>query len=56
VCRVDPAAIGRNRNGSRDIGPMQINSTWLARLARHGIAKADLFDPDPELIQRRFQQ
>jgi soluble lytic murein transglycosylase-like protein len=41
---VDPAAIGRNRNGSRDIGLMQINSTWLARLARHGINEVDLFD------------
>jgi soluble lytic murein transglycosylase-like protein len=41
---VNPAAIGRNRNGSRDIGLMQINSTWLARLARHGIAEAYLFD------------
>ena len=42
---VDPAAIGRNRNGSRDIGLMQINSTWLDTLARHGIAEQDLFDP-----------
>ena len=42
---VDPAAIGRNRNGSRDIGLMQINSTWLETLARHGINEADLFDP-----------
>jgi soluble lytic murein transglycosylase-like protein len=24
----------RNRNGSYDIGPMQINTTWLAELAR----------------------
>jgi soluble lytic murein transglycosylase-like protein len=37
--------MGRNRNGSRDIGLMQINSTWLDTLARHGIAEADLFDP-----------
>ena len=42
---VNPAAIGRNRNGSRDIGLMQINSTWLDTLARHGIHEADLFDP-----------
>ena len=42
---LDPLAIGRNRNGSRDIGLMQINSAWLPRLATHGIAERDLFDP-----------
>jgi soluble lytic murein transglycosylase-like protein len=29
---LDPQAVGRNRNGSRDIGLMQINSVWLPRL------------------------
>ena len=42
---VNPRAIGRNRNGSRDIGLMQINSGWLPTLARHGITEQDLFDP-----------
>ena len=42
---LDPQAIGRNRNGSRDIGLMQINSAWLPRLSTHGIAERDLFDP-----------
>lgn len=39
-------AINRsNRNGSLDIGLMQINSGWLPTLALHGIMKEDLFDP-----------
>jgi soluble lytic murein transglycosylase-like protein len=42
---LDPQAVGRNRNGSRDIGLMQINSVWLPRLRSHGIAERDLFDP-----------
>ena len=42
---LDPQAVGRNRNGSRDIGLMQINSAWLPRLSVHGIAERDLFDP-----------
>ena len=42
---LDSQAIGRNRNGSRDIGLMQINSAWLPQLAKHGIAEGDLFDP-----------
>jgi len=42
---LNPKAISRNRNGSRDIGLMQINSSWLPVLASHGIAERDLFDP-----------
>ena len=42
---LDPQAVGLNRNGSRDIGLMQINSAWLPRLLKHGIAETDLFDP-----------
>lgn len=37
-------AVGRNTNGSRDIGLMQINSSWLPRLARYGIKESDLFN------------
>jgi soluble lytic murein transglycosylase-like protein len=40
-----PGAIGRNTNGSIDIGLMQINSLWLPELQRHGIAARDLLDP-----------
>lgn len=42
---LNPQAIGRNANGSRDIGLMQINSTWLPRLSTHGIQESDLLDP-----------
>lgn len=40
-----PDAIGRNTNGSIDIGLMQINTLWLPELRRHGIAPRDLLDP-----------
>ena len=42
---MNPRAVGRNRNGSRDVGLMQINSAWLPTLARYGITERDLFDP-----------
>ena len=42
---LNPLAIGRNGNGSRDIGLMQINSAWLPTLAAHGIDERDLFKP-----------
>ncbi|GAA5233805.1 lytic transglycosylase domain-containing protein [Verticiella sediminum] len=39
-------AINRsNRNGSRDLGLMQINSAWLPVLARHGVREAQLYEP-----------
>lgn len=42
---LNPLAVGRNRNGSRDIGLMQINSAWLPTLAAYGISERDLFRP-----------
>src|SRR5690606_11932510 len=44
---LNPKAIGRNTNGSRDIGLMQINSAWLPTLASHGIGARDLCEPRP---------
>lgn len=42
----NPRAVNRaNRDGSRDIGLMQINSRWLPRLARWRIDEQALFDP-----------
>ena len=42
--RLRPAAIGRNADGSVDVGAFQINSIHLAELARHGIDRAALTD------------
>jgi soluble lytic murein transglycosylase-like protein len=42
---LNPQAIGRNRNGSRDIGLMQINSAWLPTLATRGIGERELLEP-----------
>jgi soluble lytic murein transglycosylase-like protein len=39
-----PDAINRNKNGSYDIGHMQINSGWLPLLKRYGIEERMLFD------------
>lgn len=38
-------AVRRNKNGTRDIGVMQINSLWLPELAKYGISEDHLFDP-----------
>ena len=40
-----PGIVGKNRNGSVDMGLMQINSIWLPTLARYGIPQNALFDP-----------
>jgi soluble lytic murein transglycosylase-like protein len=43
---LQPTAINRaNRNGSYDVGMMQINSSWLPVLKRYGIAEKDLYEP-----------
>ncbi len=41
----NPVARNRNRNGSEDIGHMQINSRWLGVLVSYGIGRNQLFDP-----------
>ncbi|MBX3630307.1 MAG: lytic transglycosylase domain-containing protein [Nitrosomonas sp.] len=42
----NPNAINRsNKNGSHDIGHMQINSRWLPTLKTYGITEQSLFDP-----------
>jgi soluble lytic murein transglycosylase-like protein len=40
-----PTAKNRNRNGSYDIGIMQINTLWLPTLRRHGIKEEELWEP-----------
>jgi soluble lytic murein transglycosylase-like protein len=42
--RLNPAAIGRNANGSTDLGAFQINSTHLPELARFGVTAQSLAD------------
>jgi len=38
-------AVNRNKDGSHDIGIMQINSRWLPVLKKYGIHVKDLYDP-----------
>lgn len=42
---LNPGAIGKNRNGTYDIGVMQINSIHLPRLAKYGIRLEHLWEP-----------
>ena len=42
--RLQPAAIGRNANGSIDVGAFQINSVHLSELGRYGIDREALSD------------
>lgn len=42
--RLNPKAVNRNRNGSRDIGLAQINSVHLPALQVHGIQEDHLLD------------
>lgn len=41
----NPKARNTNKNGSTDIGHMQINSSWLPTLAKYGIDAKKLEDP-----------
>jgi soluble lytic murein transglycosylase-like protein len=42
---LDPVAVNRNKNGSYDVGIMQINSSWFPQLRKYGISEQELFDP-----------
>jgi hypothetical protein len=42
--RLQPAALGRNANGSIDVGAFQINSVHLTELGRYGIGASALTD------------
>jgi soluble lytic murein transglycosylase-like protein len=41
----NPKAINRNKNGTYDIGLMQINSSWFVYLKKHRINPSLLWDP-----------
>jgi soluble lytic murein transglycosylase-like protein len=42
---LNPQAINRNRDGSIDLGLMQINSRWFPLLRQYGIGEQQLRDP-----------
>lgn len=42
--KLNPQAIGKNRNGSLDLGLMQINTIWLPELAKYQIKPESLID------------
>lgn len=42
---LNPIARNKNKNGSYDIGLMQINSSWLPTLRKYGIDEKRLQDP-----------
>ena len=42
--KMNPNEIGKNKNGSLDLGMMQINTIWLPELAKYGIKRENLMD------------
>lgn len=42
---LNPAAINRNKNGTYDVGLMQINSSWFPTLRKYGLEEKQLYDP-----------
>jgi soluble lytic murein transglycosylase-like protein len=42
---MNPNSIGKNKNGSVDVGLMQVNSIHFPKLKSYGISPEDLFDP-----------
>ncbi|MFC3374905.1 lytic transglycosylase domain-containing protein [Rugamonas sp. CCM 8940] len=42
---LNPAARNQNKNGSYDVGLMQINSSWLPRLRQFGLDERQLLEP-----------
>lgn len=47
---LNPTAVGRNLDGSKDLGLMQINSKHLPRLRKLGIDEQQLKDPCMSII------
>jgi len=47
---MNPRAIGKNTNGTLDLGLMQINTSWLPKLAQAGISRERLMDPCTNIL------
>lgn len=45
----NPLALNKNRNGTYDIGIMQINTVHLPILAKYGISRDDLWNPETNI-------
>ena len=46
-----PSLVHKNRDGSEDYGPMQINSRWLPLLSRDGESRTRLIDDPCENVR-----
>lgn len=42
---LNPRALNHNKDGSYDVGLMQINSSWLPTLRKYGVDEQQLYDP-----------
>ena len=46
---LNPVAINKNRNGTMDMGIMQINTVHLPTLAKYGVTQSHLWEPETNI-------